>query len=71
MYFIASLEYGQKDDFLLTLAVLQSHLGPGRDEGRRERKNKQYKERGEGEIILLVIVNVVGVAELRIDCPKD
>lgn len=37
-----------------------------------ERKNKQYKERGEGErILLVVIVNVVGVAKFRIDCLKD
>lgn len=36
-----------------------------------ERKNKQYKERGEGERILLVMVNLVGVAEFRIDCLKD
>lgn len=38
---------------------------------RGERKNKQYKERGEEERILLVMVNVVSVAEFRIDCLKD
>lgn len=37
-----------------------------------ERKNKQYKERREGERILLVAtVNVIGMAEFRIDCLKD